>query len=501
MPPPMQRPQPFTPGTPLSEHYLVEGLVRLAEGRMFYIANDDRADRPRRFCWECACDDTLRSETTCVSCGADLSPRRFLVAVRWDQAGFRPFADFFERRIDHPAFAAPVDMFFQDNVMCTVTPWNGEGVLVDEASPLSVERSLYIAQRMTGLLAFLHQKGVSLGRLNLAHFLVRTTQDEVEYFLFDPDIQRVQDGPVPEGMRGRELPWLAAMLRRLVPVGANKLRDFFSKGKDGIFPSPFEFGRAIEEMMEAEPIGPHSISAAMSDVGLIRSLNEDNWGWGQLSADVELHVVADGMGGHEAGEVASDMAVEIICREARRRLEQQPQVTPHALENVLEESFRSANNAIKDHSERMGSDMGTTMVATLLMGKQLAYVANVGDSRGYLMRGGVLHQVTRDHSLVARMVEQNRITKEDARHHPHSNILLRTVGTERDVDVDIFSVELSAGDRLLLCSDGLWGEVDDEDIEAILNAYEDPRQASRELVRAAHYAGARDNVTVLVITV
>jgi protein phosphatase len=141
------------------------------------------------------------------------------------------------------------------------------------------------------------------------------------------------------------------------------------------------------------------------------------------------------------------------------------------------------------------------MVATLLMGKQLAYVANVGDSRGYLMREGVLHQVTRDHSLVARMVEQNRITKEDARHHPHSNILLRTVGTERDVDVDIFSVELSAGDRLLLCSDGLWGEVDDEDIEAILNAYEDPRQASRELVRAAHYAGARDNVTVLVITV
>ena len=468
---------------------------------MFYIANDDRADRPRRFCWECACDDTPRSETVCVSCGADLSPRRFLVAVRWDAAGFKPFADFFERRIEHPAFAAPVDMFFQDGVLCTVTPWNGEGVLVDEASPLSVERCLDIGQRMTGLLAYLHRQGVSLQRLNLAHFLVRAVGDEVEYLLFDPDVARVHDGPVPEGMRGREIAWLGAMLRRLVPVGANELREFFNKCKDGIFPSPFEFGRSIEESMALAAPGPHTVSAAMSDVGLIRSLNEDNWGWGQLSEDVELHVVADGMGGHEAGEVASDMAVETIGREARRRLAALGQVTPHALENVLEESFRTANNAIKDHSERMGSDMGTTMVAVLLSGRQLAYVANVGDSRGYLMREGVLHQVTRDHSLVARMVEQNRITKEEARHHPHSNILLRTVGTERDVDVDIFSVELAEGDRLLLCSDGLWGEVDDEDIEAILNAYEDPRQASRELVRAAHYAGARDNVTVLVVTV
>ena len=99
------------------------------------------------------------------------------------------------------------------------------------------------------------------------------------------------------------------------------------------------------------------------------------------------------------------------------------------------------------------------------------------------------------------MVEQNRLTPEEARTHPHSNILLRTVGTERNVDIDIFSVELEAQDKLLLCSDGLWGEVEDDDIEAILNHYEDSRVACRELIRAAHHGGGKDNITVLIVGV
>ena len=117
------------------------------------------------------------------------------------------------------------------------------------------------------------------------------------------------------------------------------------------------------------------------------------------------------------------------------------------------------------------------------------------------MRDAVLHQITRDHSLVARMVEQNRLTPEEARHHPHSNILLRTVGTERNVEIDIFSVELEKGDKLLMCSDGLWGEIEDEDIEAILNHYQDPRVVCREMIRAGHHGGGRDNITVVVVRI
>jgi protein phosphatase len=230
-------------------------------------------------------------------------------------------------------------------------------------------------------------------------------------------------------------------------------------------------------------------------------LNEDNWGWAHLSGSINLYVVADGMGGHAAGEVASEMAVDTICREARTRLGGVNGASPERLENVLEESFQLGNNGIKDHSVQLGNDMGTTMVAALVIDRSLAYVANVGDSRGYLLREGTLHQITRDHSLVARMVEQNRITREQARSHPHANILLRTVGTERDVDIDIFSVELEQSDRLLLCSDGLWGEVEDADIESILNHHEDPRLACRELIRAAHHGGGKDNITVVVVRV
>jgi PPM family protein phosphatase len=128
-------------------------------------------------------------------------------------------------------------------------------------------------------------------------------------------------------------------------------------------------------------------------------------------------------------------------------------------------------------------------------------MANVGDSRGYLLRDSSLHQVSRDHSLVQKMVERGRLTAEEARNHPHSNILLRTVGTERDVEIDIFRVELAPGDRLLMCSDGLWGEVEDRDIESILNTYTDPRIAARELIRAAHHGGGKDNVTLVIVTI
>jgi serine/threonine protein phosphatase PrpC len=490
------RPTAFPPGTPLSEHYTVEGLVRLSEGRMFYLVNDSRPDRPKRFCWDCGEDETPRAEEICTSCGADLSPRRFLVSARWNTAGFEPYAAFFDKQLDHPGLALPVDLFHVGDVMCAVIPWGGEGLMIDEGAPLDVSRVLDLGQRMTGMLAFLHAKGVQLASLNQANLLV--TEDDVQ--LFDPEIGKVFGGPVPKAERGAEVAMLGAILLRYTPVDATELRDFLLSAEEGAFASPGAFGKALLKRFPLGEVTDAALAAgAMTDVGLCRMLNEDNWNWAHLRDDIELHVVADGMGGHEAGEVASAMAVRHICLEARKRLSEVRDISSQRLENVLEESFRVANNAIKDHSERMGNDMGTTMVATLVMGNKLAYMANVGDSRGYLLRDQALHQVTQDHSLVARMVEQNRITREEARHHPHSNILLRTVGTERDVEVDIFSVELEKGDKLLMCSDGLWGEVEDEDIEAILNHYQDPRIACRELIRAAHHGGGRDNITTLLV--
>lgn len=496
---PSNRPAPFPPGTPLSEHYMVEGLVRLAEGRMFYLANDDRPDRPQRFCWECGSDDTPRAATACVSCEASFDPpRRFLISVRWDPEGYEPYSRFFEKHLEHPALVAPVDMFFQNGVLCSVTPWTGEGLLIDEGAPLASDRVVTMSTRLIGLSAFLQHNGVRLRHFAPSHFLVR---DGHEVLLFDPEVLEVGDEPVAEASRGGELPSLAELLRRYTPVEESVLYEFFLDAERGKHGSPMDFGRALEQLLDEEYAQETNGVGAMSDVGLCRGLNEDNWGWAHLRQGINLYVVADGMGGHDAGEVASEMAVANLCLQAQSRLETSQQVAPEQLENILEESFRNANNAIKDHSEAMGNDMGTTMVAAMVMDERLAYVANVGDSRAYLMRQSVLHQITRDHSLVARMVDQNRISREEARTHPHANILLRTVGTERDVDIDIFSVELEKDDLLLLCSDGLWGEVEDEDIEAILNHYPDPRICCRELVRAAHHGGGKDNVTVLLVNV
>ncbi|MEL6349692.1 MAG: Stp1/IreP family PP2C-type Ser/Thr phosphatase [Myxococcota bacterium] len=496
---PRQRPSPFPPGTHLSEHYKIEGLVRLSEGRMFYLANDDRPDRARRFCWECGSDDTPRSRTTCVSCEADLSPRRFLVSVRWEPARFEPFMKFFDRQLDHPGMNGPIDLFFEHEVLCAISPWRGEGLMLDESAPLPARQILDLAQRATGVIAFFHFSGVSLGDLTAANFLVGEGR---EYLFYDPEISAVHAQALPESRQIEEIKMLGALLQRFTSVDEQPLSDFFGRAAQGEFATPLAFGRALEKLIQRDyPSVLPNILAAMSDVGLARSLNEDNWGWSRLSPDTNLFVVADGMGGHEKGEVASQMAVNTICSEARGRLQHIADFASEVLENVLDESFQMANNSIKAHSEEMGNDMGTTLTAALIREHRLALIANVGDSRAYLMRDQQLHQVTRDHSLVARMVEQNRIRPEEARHHPHSNILLRTVGTERNVDIDIFRVDLQDDDLLLLCSDGLWGEVDDADIEAILNHYEDLRIGCRELVRAAHQGGGKDNVTVMIIQI
>jgi protein phosphatase len=284
-------------------------------------------------------------------------------------------------------------------------------------------------------------------------------------------------------------------------VEAESIAQFLATAENGNYPTPAEFGRAIEQRFETfAHVNYPPMLSALSDVGLTRQLNEDNWGWRKLSNRAVLYAVADGMGGHDGGEVASQLAVDTICEVARQRESQSPPDTD-AVENLLDEAFQNANNTIKDQAESKGNDMGTTLVSMLLLENKTAFIANVGDSRAYMLRERTLHQVTKDHSLVAKMVERGRITEEESRNHPHSNILLRTVGTERDVDIDVFKVDVHSGDKIMMCSDGLWGEVEDQDLESIMNTYGDPRIAARELVRASHHGGGKDNVTLMIVEI
>ena len=490
------RPSHLPPGSLLGKHYVIEGLVRLAEGRMFYLANDNRPDQPTRRCWHCGHGDSPRTATACVKCNTPFSDRRFLVSARWDRAGFEPYQQLFERGLEHDGFAHPWDVFRDERALYSVIPYNGEGLMLDEASPLSNRRLLQIGQRILGTVAFLRKHGVRLKHVTRANLLIHPDN---QVSLFDVEVEEML--PAPVNARYDELASLGEILRRYCNVDAEELRSAFTDVEDGETIDLVGFGRRVEDFWE-----PHAeelfkpLIGGISDVGLTRQLNEDNWGWIRLSDRAKLYVVADGMGGHDSGEVASMLAVQTMCLEARRR-EELESPTLDELEQMVEESFQAANNRIKDVADEKGTDMGTTMVCILIVDDKVGFLANVGDSRGYLHRDGALHQISRDHSLVQKMVERGRITAEEARHHPHSNILLRTVGTERDIDIDVFRVELKSGDKIMMCSDGLWGEVEDRDMENLMNTYQDPRLASRELVRAAHHGGGKDNVTLVIVEV
>lgn len=227
--------------------------------------------------------------------------------------------------------------------------------------------------------------------------------------------------------------------------------------------------------------------AAKTDVGRVRKGNEDSY----LVRD-PLFAVADGMGGHIAGDVASATAVEMISERADEEM-------PHTTAE-LAAIVRGANAAIweKAQSDPSLKGMGTTCTLALLEDHEL-HIAHVGDSRAYLYRGSELSQVTEDHTLVSRMVREGRLKPEEAERHPQRSIITRALGVDADVDVDELSVAIEEGDRFLLCSDGLTSMIGFDDLLDVLSTQGDPDAAANELVNRALEAGGEDNVTVVLI--
>ena len=235
-------------------------------------------------------------------------------------------------------------------------------------------------------------------------------------------------------------------------------------------------------------------SFAGSDVGRMRSGNEDSYFCGQT-----VFAVADGLGGHQGGEVASAAAVEPLARLDGRRF-----TDPHEAAEGLANAIREANEAILD---RAAGDpalygMGTTVTAAAVAGDSSIQLAHVGDSRAYLVREGTLDQLTTDHTVVGELVRRGRLTPEQAAIHPERSILTRAVGLDPRVPVDLPDpLELQPGDQLLLCSDGLTEAVDDNRIAELLSTAPDGQAACQSLIDAANDAGGPDNITVVLIRV
>lgn len=228
---------------------------------------------------------------------------------------------------------------------------------------------------------------------------------------------------------------------------------------------------------------------AKTDVGLVREANEDSY-----LVDTPLFVVADGMGGHIAGDIASATAIELISAHAGDASADDP--------GSLAVLIKEANLAIlkKAESDPQLSGMGTTCTL-VLFDAETAHIAHVGDSRAYLFRNGELEQLTDDHTLVGRLVREGKLRPEEAAHHPQRSVITRALGVDDEVHVDLSAIDIGEGDRVLICSDGLSSMVEPAQIAEMLESESDPQQAADRLVSLANSAGGEDNITVIVVDV
>jgi len=303
----------------------------------------------------------------------------------------------------------------------------------------------------------------------------------------------------------------------LETVQNQNLALVLARARDGAYPTADAFAQALLHLREASAPQPYLQlwSGRASDVGQVRAINEDSvltLEAAVLEQDghlpIGLYVIADGMGGHESGEVASSIAVRTIGSIVNSALIA-PMVAGETVARdantcggLLRQAVIEANRRIANLAQDRHSDLGTTVVAALVIGGQVS-VVNVGDSRAYTWHGGQLATLTRDHSLVAQLVAAGQISPDDIYTHPRRNEIFRALGDQRltEGEVDVFSHQLQPGDGLLLCSDGLWDFVRDPSIAATLVEHQtaDPQSACHTLIEQANTAGGEDNISVVFV--
>lgn len=243
---------------------------------------------------------------------------------------------------------------------------------------------------------------------------------------------------------------------------------------------------------------------AITDKGCVRELNEDSYCICGFDDNKEpgFCVVADGMGGHNAGEVASQLATEYIKNSLEdvlnASLESQNLDMPGRINDAVHKANESIYDLSKKDESRMG--MGTTAVICSFVNNE-GYIANVGDSRAYACRRDEIYQITVDHSIVEEMVANGSITRDEARVHPQKNIITRAIGSEKDIKADIFEYEYKAGDSIVMCSDGLSGMVDDKTILKVVKNSMSSKEVCEKLCCLAKENGGIDNITVVTIRI
>lgn len=454
------------------------------------------------------CGGTVVPGTFCTVCGQRADTRRPLAAMVIEQAQW-PDAFVAEQRIwaaqQHtPQTVLPsiYDVFESNNRMYLVTP--AARATQPPATPWPTV--VRYGQMLAGALAWLHVLGVAFGELTPT--LLQGDEQQVQVTRWSRPVVFTHD--LQAAAVAGDLRALASTLAQ-IGQGAppQSLQALLTQAYQGGFASAQAFATAlgaIEPLVrQAEQRIIHS--GALCDQGRARTSNEDSIGviegvrqheaqrqqWG-------LYIVSDGMGGHEGGEVASALSVKTFLEAMLTQVILADHVGEPAADwaTQCEAAVSAANRAVFEARTRAKSDMGATLVAAALDGVQLT-LAHLGDSRAYCWDGSRIRQLTEDHSLIARLIAVGEVTPQEARTHPQRSVLIQSVGEKLAARPSVNRHTLQPGERILLCSDGLHGLIDDAAIARILGQTLSPLATCRALIDAANAAGGDDNISALVI--
>jgi protein phosphatase len=288
------------------------------------------------------------------------------------------------------------------------------------------------------------------------------------------------------------------------------INDLFQKALVGDgFTNGVEFEKQIDlaKLSRPQRLNLDFQLGRQTHPGMVRDNNEDSILSIEISRmnrgviePISLVAVADGMGGHAAGEQASSLVIDTIAQIGAFELVALQNPSNNEFDEWLKRAMQSANQAVFEARQTAGNDMGSTLVLGLIIGS-MAYFGHIGDSRIYLVNEGSIKQLSTDHSLVQHLVSIGKISAEEARVHPQRNVIYRSLGEKPEVEADYFNQQVFPNDRLLFCSDGLSGLLDDQKIQQIILHAASPQSACDELVSAANAAGGDDNISALIVEV
>jgi len=516
------------PGTRVGAYEIVE-LVEERAGQPVY-----RAQAPADRCMQCGTQAADAEARFCEECGAELLPRDVLL-VQQDNQGPATGPALLVGLPDDPirALLPPVDTLNADGrdyvvLEGTVPGYQSLAELLatrgdapQEPAALDESDALPIATQLAKLLEYLHTHAVALGDLSLAQLLIGPQRR-----LRLRDVGDLQ--PLTDENKQSDLRQLVATIedltrtpretRKLSLEGGDSqaqppqsLEDVLALGRTGGLPDAAAWVRALEGIAASRQAirGLTTRLGARTDVGVQREIDEDGLMTQELRIAIAgvhvnagIYVVADGMGGHAAGEIASMLAVQAAANSIAQQLvtlaSSTDQVTDERLGTLVKTAVEEANLAVYKESRQRKNDMGTTITLALVVGDR-CIVGNVGDSRTYLFRSGKLERISKDHSLVMRLVDLGQITEDEIYSHPHRSAILRSLGEKPDVETDLFPLRLVPGDALFLCSDGQWEMVRNPRMQEVIATVDDPQAVCNQLVDEANQNGGEDNITAVLV--